>query len=245
MYFSTGNLGAFIDRYSVSVAVFSQAMELSIPTEPPDAFNVYWQQMKGIAAAVFRRMRIPVDDPDAWQTARIALWYALQRYNPQMGALTTYYYRVLQSHLSEYMASCRYGIQYPVSLMRSSKGVRQRRLRPIEIVSLDCPLDETDPDDTLADTIPAPTSLEEIERRIAVEQMIDRLRPQLSPRQYTVLSMALGLHGFPVMDEKDISQKLGVSVHTTRSIYRSAIAKIRHLISQNTRISQEWMAIIQ
>jgi DNA-directed RNA polymerase specialized sigma subunit len=100
-------------------------------------FNERWESLKGIAAMVFHRFHIPINDEDAWQIARIALWYAMQRHKPELGRLTTYYYRVLMSHLSEYFASSHYGIQYPESLMRASKAVRDLRMREVQCLSLE------------------------------------------------------------------------------------------------------------
>jgi RNA polymerase sigma factor (sigma-70 family) len=201
--------------------------------------------MRGIAVLVFRRMRIPANDDDAWQIARIALWYAMQRYNPERGALTNYYYRVLQSHLSEYMASCHPGIQYPTYLMRASKSVRQRMINPVEVFSLDCCPDPSDPSITLADTIADSTSLDEVERRVALEQMMDRFSAHLSPKQHTVLSMLLGLYGFSPMDIDDAAKRLNMPAANVRYIYHSAIMKLRRTVLKDARLSTELIAIIQ
>jgi len=216
-----------------------------VTDECNDSFNVRWQHMRGIAASVFHRMHIPTNDDDAWQIARIALWYAMQRHNPERGALTTYYYRVLQSHLSEYMASCHPGIQYPSSLMRASKHVKQRLLHPVEVLSLDyCP-DPSDPSNTLADTIADPTSLDEVERRIALEQMMDKFRAQLSPKQHTVLSMLLGLYNFYPMDIEEAAKRLNLPASDVRYIYQNAIMKLRRMVLKDARLSTELLAIIQ
>jgi len=216
-----------------------------VTDECSDNFDMYWQRMKGIAASVFHRMHIPTNDDDAWQIARIALWYAMQRHNPERGALTTYYYRVLQSHLSEYMASCHPGIQYPASLMKASRHIKQRLLNPVEVFSLDyCP-DPSDPSNTLVDTIADPTSLDEVERRIALEQMMDRFRAHLSPKQHTVLSMLLGLYGFSPMEVEDAAKQLNIPAADVRYIYQNAIMKLRRMVLKDARLSTELMAIIQ
>jgi RNA polymerase sigma factor (sigma-70 family) len=216
-----------------------------VTDEYSDNFDVYWQRMMGIAASVFHRMHIPTNDDDAWQIARIALWYAMQRYDPERGALTTYYYRVLQSHLSEYMASCHPGIQYPVSLMRASRHIKQRLLNPVEVFSLDyCP-DPSNPSNTLADTIADPTSLDEVERRIALEQMMDKFRAHLSPKQHTVLSMLLGLYGFYPMDVQEAAKQLDIPAADVRYAYHNAIMKLRRMVLKDARLSTELMAIIQ
>jgi RNA polymerase sigma factor (sigma-70 family) len=210
-----------------------------------DNFDIYWQRMMGIAALVFRRMRISTNDDDAWQIARIALWYAMQRHKPERGALTTYYYRVLQSHLSEYMASCHPGIQYPTSLMRASKHIKQKRLNPVEVFSLDyCP-DPSDPSNTRADTIADPVSLNDVERRIALEQMMDKFRAHLSPKQHKVLSMLLGLYGFYPMDVQEAAKQLNIPAADVRYAYHNAIMKLRRMVLKDSRLSTELMAIIQ
>jgi RNA polymerase sigma factor (sigma-70 family) len=216
-----------------------------VTDECSNNFDMYWKRMRGIAVLVFRRMRIPTNDDDAWQIARIALWYAMQRYNPERGALTSYYYRVLQSHLSEYMASCHPGIQYPTYLMRSSKSIREKMLNPVEVFSLDCYTDPSDPSLTLADTIADSTSLDEVERRVALEQMMDRFSMHLSPKQHTVLSMLFGLYGFSPMDIEDAAKQLNIPAANVRCIYHSAIMKLRRAVLKDARLSTELIAIIQ
>lgn len=208
-------------------------------------FERNWEQLKGIAAVVFHRMHVPVNDEDAWQIARIALWYALQRYNPESGTkLGTYYYRVLQSHLAEYFASCHYGIQYPTSLMRASKRDRDKRLKPLEFISLDYRPDDSEPEDTFADRIPSPTSLEEVERKIALEQMMERLKKYLTPRQYQVVSMVIGIFGYPPMEMADVANELGISTYKVNYVYWNAVNIIRRLVAKDSRLSVELLAIL-
>jgi len=208
-------------------------------------FERNWEQLKGIAAVVFHRMHVPVNDEDAWQIARIALWYAIQRYDPQSGTkLGTYYYRVLQSHLSEYFASCHYGIQYPTSLMRASKRDRDRRLKPLEFISLDYRPDDSESEDTFADRIPSPTSLEEVERKIALEQMMERLKKYLTPRQYQVVSMVIGIFGYPPMEMADVANELGISTYKVNYVYWNAVNIIRRLVAKDSRLSVELLAIL-
>jgi RNA polymerase sigma factor (sigma-70 family) len=208
-------------------------------------FERNWEQLKGIAAVVFHRMHVPVNDEDAWQIARIALWYAMQRYNPEnCTKLGTYYYRVLQSHLSEYFASCHYGIQYPTSLMRASKRDRDRRLKPLEFISLDYRPDDSESEDTFADRIPSPTSLEEVERKIALEQMMERLKKYLTPRQYQVVSMVIGIFGYPPMEMADVANELGISTNRVNNVYWNAVNIIRRLVAKDSRLSVELLAIL-
>jgi RNA polymerase sigma factor (sigma-70 family) len=216
-----------------------------VTDEYRDSFDMYWRRMMGIAALVFRRMRISTNDDDAWQIARIALWYAMQRHKPERGSLTTYYYRVLQSHLSEYMASCHPGIQYPTSLMRASKRIKQKRLNPVEVFSLDYCYDPSDPSNTRADTIADPVSLNDVERRIALEQMMDKFRAHLSPKQHTVLSMLLGLYGFYPVDVQEAAKQLNIPAVDVRYAYHNAIMKLRRMVLKDAKLSTELMAIIQ
>jgi len=210
-----------------------------------EEFHRNWEQIKGLVLTMFRRMNVPTDDEDAWQIARIALWYAMQRYNPESGTkLGTYYYRVLQSHLSEYFASCHYGIQYPTSLMRASKRDRDRRLKPLEFISLDYRPDDSESEDTLVDNIPSPTSLEEVERKIALEQIMERLKKYLTPRQYQVVSMVIGIFGYPPMEMADVANELGISTYKVNNVYWNAVNIIRRLVAKDSRLSVELLAIL-
>ena len=207
-------------------------------------FNERWESLKGIAATVFHRFHIPINDEDAWQIARIALWYAMQRHKPELGRLTTYYYRVLMSHLSEYFASCHYGIQYPESLMRASKSVRDLRMREVQCLSLDACL--VDPDEgvtTLGERLGIMT-MDAVERRIALEEMMEILKRYLPPRQYEIICLRLGINGDP-LSPKEIGETLGLSENTVAHSLYKGFAAIRRLIHKDVKIKEGLLDLVR
>jgi len=192
-----------------------------------EEFSRVWCGVTGLVATAMDRFRIPRSDPDAWQVARIALWHTIQRHDPSRGKLTTYYYRVLLSHLSEHLSTARFGISYPTFLARSSRVYRDRMLQDMpKCFSLDQPMDSLEQPVPLADTV-ADNPIERVERRVALEQTLELIRCLLTPRQYEVLALRLGLPDGDEMPIREIAGRLGVSVYTVNAILRRAISTIR------------------
>jgi RNA polymerase sigma factor (sigma-70 family) len=208
-------------------------------------FNERWESLKGIAATVFHRFHIPINDEDAWQIARIALWYTMQRHKPELGRLTTYYYRVLMSHLSEYFASCHYGIQYPESLMRASKAVRDLRMREVQCLSLEAHFVDQEDDGvtTLGERLGIMT-MDAVERRIALEEMMEILKRYLPPRQYEIICLRLGINGDP-LSPKEIGETLGLSENTVAHSLYKGFAAIRRLIHKDVKIKEGLLDLVR
>jgi len=78
----------------------------------------------------------------------------------------------------------------------------------------------------LADTV-ADNPIERVERRVALEQTLELIRCLLTPRQYEVLALRLGLPDGDEMPIREIAGRLGVSVYTVNAILRRAISTIR------------------
>jgi RNA polymerase sigma factor (sigma-70 family) len=192
-----------------------------------EEFSRAWRGVIGLAAAAMDRFQIPRSDPDAWQVARIALWHAIRRHDPSRGKLTTYYYRVLLSHLSEHLSTVRFGISYPASLARASRLHRDRMLSGMpECLSLDHPLDSLQQPVPLADTV-ADNPIERVERRVALEQTLELIRCLLTPRQYEILVLRLGLPDGDEMTIREIAGRLGISVYSVNALLCRAVATIR------------------
>jgi RNA polymerase sigma factor (sigma-70 family) len=209
-----------------------------------EEFSRVWRGMTALVAAAMNRFKIPHSDPDAWQMARIALWRAMQRHDPSRGKLSAYYYRVLLSHLSEHLSTVRFGISYPASLARASRLYRERMLRGMpECLSLDQPLDSLEQPVPLADTV-TDNPIERVERRVALEQTLELIRPLLTPRQYEVLVLRLGLPYGDEMTLREIAGRLGISANAVNTILRQAIATIQQACRRNHGLQAALLSLI-
>ena len=81
---------------------------------------------------------------------------------------------------------------------------------------------------TYTDVISSEENLpEDVMRQVEGERAMALVRTRLDPRERQVISLRFGLGGYPVMTQREIALKLGISRSYVSRIEKGAIEKLR------------------
>lgn len=190
-----------------------------------DEFMTAWAEMKGIVLKMMGKLKIPLDDEDAWQQARISLWKAMVRYDQSRGVkLSTLFYRCLYSALVEHKYTLRYGIPYPRHGYQLSNPPRIPEMTSLNETYTLPHGEEVELIDTIVDPHDQYTEfLEAYDRRLLVEQMMS----YLSDGEREIVEMFFGLNNRDPMHLGDVAKHYGISREAARQRLHKALRQIR------------------
>jgi len=203
--------------------------------EKINSFDEAWLSVVDMVASIMRKLNIPLSDEDAWQEARIAVWDAWKRFDPERGRFSTVCYRYVFNALIDHRYTRNFGIPYPRHMYQLKEKVRM----PV-VVSLDerveSRFDSSEPLD-FVELIPDKSfDFDEVDHRIWRCQFMDCVRQELADvdgDDYHMLKMWFGLDGEPRRSLKEIGDRFGLS----REGVRLRINKVIRVLRSSERIS--------
>jgi DNA-directed RNA polymerase sigma subunit (sigma70/sigma32) len=86
--------------------------------------------------------------------------------------------------------------------------------------------------------------MDAVERRIALEEMMEILKPYLPPRQYEIICLRLGINGDP-LSAKEIGETLGLSENTVAHSLYKGFAAIRRLVRKDVKIKEGLLDLVR
>lgn len=189
-------------------------------------FSSYWKRYERLIQAVLRRTVVRIDE-DIQQVARVALWEAVQSYNPHAGRkFSSWLWWLVRLRVLEWISVSAYPVCVPyravsdgsvprystASLSEDSatygiESDEETRYVPEELVYL-----EHGYEDVLAD----------LDRKL----LVDILRSELSDRQLHCICCYFGLSG-DAMTLEQIARQTGISRQAVHQSVQSALRRLR------------------
>ena len=179
---------------------------------------------------------------DLVQEANLALIQATNRFDYSRGGnFTAYVAAWMRGRVKQALADD--------SLIKIDYDARQRaqqrgtldELRALQHpLSLDCLLDEHDPDSTLLDSLEAPSKPTTPVCDPHTHEQVETLLSYLSPRAQTILRLRYGLveDNERPQTEQEIARTLGISRHMVHATEHDAMQRLRALVRGQATLSQ-------
>lgn len=176
------------------------------------------------------------------QTCKVAMWEAMNKYNPEKEVkFTTYCHYFFKKNVWHHWHS-QYSVHLPINLMTKLDEVREKvPYAVLDFESLDKPIsagDDSGAETTLEEFIAAdqPSPEEVAIEHNRAEQLL-KILDKLSPRESKCLQMYYGLNGYAPHTLQQIGNVYNVSRECIRQVLEKALKKVkRYYLKDGTKI---------